>query len=147
MPEVTNGHICFSLCSRIRAFIARWPQRTPIIKHFNIILNRLLCSVDFHISCWKFPAIALVLEGEISYLTFFLLNGLCIFSPQLWTWRSMTDNIYDVYSITDPFYFGEFPKSIGLTSHTDKKQFFLRILHQPSICFSISITRLALHIF
>lgn len=103
MPEIANGHIRFSHYGRIRAFIARWPQCTPIIKHFNIILNRLFCSVDFHIRCWKFPAITLVLEGEISYLAIFFLNGLRIFSPQLWTWRSMTNNIYDVYSVPDFF--------------------------------------------
>ena len=147
MPEIANGHICFSFCGSIRTFIARWPQRTPIIKHLNIIFNWLLCSIDFHISRWGFPTIALVFEGEIGYLSIFLLNRLSIFSPQLWTWRSVTDNIYDVHPVTDSFYFAELPKSIRLASHANKEQLFLRIFHQPVIRFPVNITRLALHIF
>ena len=147
MPEVANGHICFSFCGSIRTFIARRSQRTPIIKHLNVIFNRLLCSVDFHISCWRFPSITLIFECEICYLAIFPLNGFRIFFPQLWTWRSMTDNIYNVHSVTDSFYFGKLPKSIRLASHTNKEQFFLWVFHQPAIGFPINITRLALHIF
>ena len=147
MPEIANGHICCSFCGSIRTFITGRPQCTPIIKHFHIIFNRLLCSIDFHISCWRFPTVALIFESEVCYFSVLLLNGFCIFSPQLWAWRSMTDNIYYVHLVSDSFYFAELPKSIRLASHANKEQLFFWVLQQPIIGFPVNVTWLALHIF
>ena len=112
MPEVTYSQICFSFCGRIKTFIARRPQRAPIIKHLNIVFNRLLSPIDLYISCWRFPTFSLIFKCEICYFSSALLDGLCIFSPQFWTWRTMTDNIYYIHSLPDSFHFTELSKSI-----------------------------------
>ena len=62
MPEVTYSQVCFSFCGRIKTFIARRPQRAPIIKHLNIVFNRLLSPIDLYISCWRFPIFPLIFK-------------------------------------------------------------------------------------